>query len=220
MHWACLIFLVLFFFQPGLVSSQEVTLLSDDFDRANNSLVGNGWQEFEQVGAAVEISGNRLHFADSSDLALRPMVMHGFSEVVTGILQWEFQFDWTRTGGEKVYSVYMQLGDGSQMSDQSLDAGVGVNLLWGRIGGVDELLGYRRGGTVTALTGMSGLVTVRVRADLDQFTYDVEVDGTVVQLQIPFDTAAALNTVRFFTDAVNEANFSGRAFDALIITGQ
>ena len=220
MRWASSAFLFLFFFIPGLAPSQEVTLLIDDFNRADSAVVGNGWLEFEQARAAVEISGDRLYFADSSRRALRPMVIHGFPEVVSGIVQWEFQFDWARTGQDKNYSVLMQLGDGLQMSDQSMDVGVGVNLLWSRIGGVDELLGYRQGGAVATLTGMSGLATVRVRADLDQFTYEVEVDGTIVQSQIPFDSTVALNTVRFFTDGVNDTNFAGQAFDALNITGQ
>jgi hypothetical protein len=37
----------------------------------------------------------------------------------------------------------------------------------------------------------------------------------LVQAQIPFDNAVALDTVRFFTDGLNELNFSGKAFDTL-----
>jgi hypothetical protein len=81
------------------------------------------------------------------------------------------------------------------------------------------MLGYSRSGTTTALKQVVGLATVRVNVNLDTLAYDVFVDGAPVRSGIAFDVPVALNTVRFFTDAVNELNFSGRAFDSLSVSG-
>ena len=143
----------------------------------------------------------------------RPMLSHSFARVTSGKLVWEFDFDWARIGSEKDYRVFMQLGDGAVMVDTDQDLGVGVNLVWTRIDGVHESLGYRQGGGVTALTTLSGLARVSVVVDLDQYTYEVAIDGTVVQSQVAFDHLVEVDTVRFFVDAMGDANFAGRSFD-------
>ncbi|RPI62384.1 MAG: hypothetical protein EHM50_04090, partial [Lysobacterales bacterium] len=196
----------------------QETLFADAFDRANNATVGNGWVETEATGAAVGINTGRLMFLDTSDVVRRPIVVHALPETTTGVVVWEFQFDWRRTGNESAYFVYMQLGDGTRMSNESIDAGVAVNLVWTRIGAVDQQLAYRRAGAVTGLRTLSGIATLRVSANLDQSTYDVAVDGAVVRSQVPFDSRVPLSAVRLFTDALNEAHFAGRSFDMLRIT--
>ena len=60
---------------------------------------------------------------------------------------------------------------------------------------------------------MSGAATVKIVADLDSRTYDLYIIGTLIQTLVPFDNLVNLDTVRYFTDALNEANFSGQAFD-------
>src|SRR5690606_25946733 len=52
------------------------------------------------------------------------------------------------------------------------------------------------------------------------FTYDVYVDGALARAGIPFDVPVTLDTVRFFTDVLNEQNFSGRSFDSMTLAGQ
>jgi hypothetical protein len=66
--------------------------------------------------------------------------------VAGGTLVWEFDFDWSRTGSESRYGLHMQLGDGSLMSDDEEDSGVGVNLVWTRTGFTHETLNYRQAG--------------------------------------------------------------------------
>jgi VCBS repeat-containing protein len=199
---------------------QQAVLFTDTFSRANSGVVGNGWIENETAGAVVSLADGRLTFVDTSDVALRPMVRHGFAGVSAGSLTWEFELDWTRVRSETGYAVYMQLGDGGQMSADAPHAGVGVNLVWSRIGTQDQMLGYRRSGATSALRQASGLRLVRVHVDLDRFAYDVYVDGVLTRAAIPFDVPVALNTVRFFTDVLNETNFSGRSFDSVTISGQ
>ena len=188
-------------------------LLSDDFNRPNSSTVGQDWVEVEQSGASVSISGNTLYFGDTSDATNRPLVRRSFAAVSTGTVVWQFDFDWTRSGSENTYRLFMQLGDGAQMSDGDQDAGVGVNLIWTQIGGAHESLGHRASGTNTALVQVSGTATVKIVADLAAHTYDVYIDGALIQSLVPFDNLVSLDTVRFFTDALNEKNFSGQAFD-------
>jgi CubicO group peptidase (beta-lactamase class C family) len=92
-----------------------------------------------------------------------------------------------------------------------------VNLVWGRIGGLDETLGYRRAGATTALTPVAGRATVRVEIDVGASAYNVYVDHKHVESRIPLETPLTFDTVRFFSDGVNEAAFSGRSFDSVTI---
>jgi hypothetical protein len=195
----------------------QVMLLNDDFERADSDILGNGWNELEAVDTQVGIRGGSLVFIDTSDAVNRPTVSHTFQKVSAGLLTWRYQFDWARTGEEGTYNLFMQLGDSALMSENDQDGGVGINLVWSAIGASHEILAYRRGGAENGLLPLSGTATIEVVADLDQWTYDVSVNGVLVQAQIPFDNAVGLDTVRFFTDGLNELNFSGKGFDNLEI---
>ncbi|GAF81462.1 unnamed protein product, partial [marine sediment metagenome] len=173
-------------------------LFSDPFDRPDSDTVENGWSEVEQSGAAVSILNGKLYVSDASDRANRPMVTHLFAEATSGKLVWEFDFDWARAGDEGTYRLFMQLGDSSLMTSSSQDDGVGVNLIWTRIDGVHQSLGYRQSGVVTSLTELSGAHHVTVEVDLDLSTYSVAIDGSVVLSDIALDNAVNLDTVRFF----------------------
>jgi hypothetical protein len=192
-------------------------LFSDSFSRATSASVGNGWLEAEAAGAAVVLDGTRLSFADTSDAVLRPLVTHRFPEVAAGYLEWEFELDWTKIGTDDAHAVHMQLGNGAQMNASSATAGVGINLVWGRVGGVDQTLGYQRAGATTALMPLTGRATIRVRVDLAALAYDVYVDGQRVGSPIPLETAIVFDTMRFFTDGVDEVAFSGRTFDTVSV---
>jgi hypothetical protein len=196
----------------------EVPLLfSDSLSRATSPSVGNGWVEVEAAGAAVVLDGTRLSFADTSEAVMRPLATHNFPEVASGYLEWEFELDWTKIGTDDAYAVHMQLGNGAQMNAASPTAGVGVNLVWGRVGGVDQTLGYRRAGATTGLTPLAGRAAIRVRVDLGALAYEVYVDGQRVGSQIPLEASVAFDTMRFFTDGVNEPAFSGRSFDSITV---
>jgi hypothetical protein len=197
---------------------EEVILFSENFDRPYNSVVGNGWLETEESGATVGIGNNQLAFMTMDDHANRPMVTHSFQKVSSGKLVWEFEFNWVRTGSERDYRVFMQLGDGALMSNVDQGVGVGVNMVWTRFNGIDETLCYREGGGVSALTVLSGTANVTVEVDLDQYTYEVAIDGSVVGSQVPFDNLVGLDTVRFFVDTIGDENFSGRSFDSVVLS--
>jgi hypothetical protein len=179
--------------------------------------VGNGWVEVETAGAVVVLDGTRLSFADTSDAVMRPLARHSFNEVTSGYLDWEFELDWTKTGTDDAHAVHMQLGNGAQMTASSATAGVGINLVWGRIGGADQTLGYRRAGATTALMPLSGRATVLVRVDIAALTYEVHVNDQRVGSPIPLEASVTFDTMRFFTDGVNETAFSGRSFDSIVV---
>ncbi|HEU0021059.1 MAG TPA: hypothetical protein VFR55_05215, partial [Dehalococcoidia bacterium] len=122
---------------------------------------------------------------------------------------------------EGTYRFLMQLGDSAVMSDTSQSGGAGVNLIWTSISGVHQTLGYTKTGVNTPLTVISSgphTPHISVTADLDAKRYSVAVNGTSVGTGILFDAnVASLDTVRFLTDGVNEANFSGRTFDNVLV---
>jgi hypothetical protein len=199
------------------VSGPDV-VLNDSFDRPDSSVVGLGWIELEEAGAAVSISDGKLFFPDSSDRPNRPLVKRAFSSFSAGLLPWDFDFDWTRTGEEGTYRIMMQLGDSAEMNDASQDNGVGVNIIWTRLGGNHERLGYRDGTGDHNLEPLSGGEHITVAADLNLHTYSVKVGAGPVHDGIPFNADVPLNQVRFFTDRLNEEHFSGRTFDNVIVT--
>jgi hypothetical protein len=194
-------------------------LFSDHFDRADSSGVGNGWVEVETSGAQVGIQGDRLCFLDTSDVANRPLVSHSFQVVDKGDLVWQFDFDWKRTGTEKAYRHFMQLGQSELMSAASPNAGVGINLVWTALNSAQETLAYQRGSVDTSLATVSGSAVILVTASLDTYTYQVVVNGAVVGSNLPFDNNVSLDTVRYLTDGLNEVYFSGRCYDNVSITG-
>jgi hypothetical protein len=104
------------------------------------------------------------------------------------------------------------------MNDGSQDAGAGVNLVWTNINGTNQTLGRRKAGIDTALAVINGPTHVSVAADLDTQTYSVAINGSVVGAGIAFDANGPLDMLRFLTDNLNEANFSGRTIDNVIIT--
>ncbi|MCP5094985.1 MAG: PKD domain-containing protein, partial [Chloroflexi bacterium] len=194
------------------------TLFSDDFNRANSTIVGNGWLEIEDSGTAVDILDNQLCFTESSNEPNSPIVTHSFAPTTSGELTFSFDFDWQRTGTDRAYRVFMQLGDGSLMNENSWDDGVGVNVLWSAISRVHETLGYRQGGSNHSLTTVSGTAHIEITANLDTNTFDITVDGTLVGTSLPFDNLVAFDTVRFFSDRMLDSDFAGRCFDNVSIT--
>jgi hypothetical protein len=200
-------------------------LLEDDFNRPNSSNVGTGWVEVGQTGGNVAINNNQLFFEDTSNILLRPLVRRSFSQPVSsGTIQWDFDFNWTRDADDPGYELWMQLGDSTLMvnpiSGPTSFAGVGVGLRWS---GPDQNLAARQNGTTSSLGPISGPTHLSVTIDLDTQTFSVAIDGVVVASGLDFDnpgTVTTLDTVRFFTNNLNEVNFSGRTFDNLLVTAE
>jgi hypothetical protein len=122
----------------------------------------------------------------------------------------------------------MQLGDSALLVDPSSRSnqfnGVGVNLRWGGFGDVDQRLVARQDASMggpTPLIVISGPTHVSVTVNLATRTYSVTIDGVVVGSGLNFDnlgSVSKLDTVRFWTNDLNESSFSGRTFDNVIIS--
>ena len=200
-----------------LPQASEALLFSDTFDRPDSSSIGNGWTEVEAAGAQVGIQSNQLCFLDTSDVANRPIAQAAFQQVNSGELLWNFHFDWIRDAQEGTYRVFMQLGDQAQIGDDNQNAGIAVNLVWTRLNDVHQMLGYRYAGVDTALDAVSGPTNFSILVNLDSQTYQVSLDGGIIQSGIPFDNPVDINTIRFFSDVLNDIYFSGRCIDNVSI---
>jgi hypothetical protein len=198
-------------------ANAPVTLLLDTFEGPDSATVGNGWIELEDPGAEVRIQDNRLVFLSTVDTTNRPMLRKTFSRTTSGQLIWDFEFDWSRSSKKGSYRLFMQLGDSAVMNPSSADAGVGVNMIWGKLSGRNRL-SYRLGGTDTALAQVSGPMSIRVVVDLDQANYDILVNGIEIGALIPLDGALALDSIRLFTDSVKLDEGFGGTFDTIELT--
>jgi hypothetical protein len=213
-------------------TTSSSALLEDSFDRPDSAVVGGDWLEVEGQEATVSIANGKLFFDNTSDAPLRPLIRKSFAPVSAGTLRWSFDFDWAKTATDGGYELWMQLGDSSQMLNPTDGgnqfAGVGVNLRWGAFDNTDQNLVARQDASMggpEALTAISGPTQVSVTVDLGDRTYSVAVDGTEVGSGLNFDDSGTVNkldTVRFFTNNLIEASFSGRTFDnvAVVVPGQ
>jgi hypothetical protein len=201
----------------------QTVIFEDDFNRSDSSTVGNGWTESQPGTTNSEILSNALHFV-SNDVANGPIVQHTFTAQSSGYLTWSFKFNWDRIGSENDYELWMQLGDSATMvpPGTSDSTGVAVNLKWGGTNhGLDyhEGFGYVSGGgaSTTTLSLVSGSADIEVYVDLGSNTYDLVIDSSVVATSLPFDNDVDIDTVRIYTNVVNDSNFSGESFDDISI---
>lgn len=206
------------------LAQAQTTLFSDDFNRADSSTVGNGWTETETGGTNAKILGNEL-WLDTSDQNNSPIIQHSFSEVTSGVVTFSFEMNWNRSGNENDYELWIQLGDSDAMvaPGTSNSTGVGVNLKWaGTNHGMSnhEGFGYvsNNGGSTTQVAVVSGSTDIEIVATLSSHTYDIKIDSATVATAVPFDNNVPLDTIRIYTDVLNQNNFDQRRFDDISIT--
>lgn len=197
--------------------------LFDDFDRPDNQTVGNGWSEVESSSTA-EIASSMLRFTPRDDVK-RPIVYRTMA-ALAGRFRWKFLIDWTRSGVENSYWIYMQLGDSSSMDptqtgepisadSPSSHTGTGVDLIWYRgAGQTHQVLSYIDGGAIQAdVATISGSHTIEIIGDTSAETYDINVDGGPVELSgAGMNVTSLLDEIRFMTHGTNYVNFSSRNF--------
>jgi len=197
--------------------------LFDDFDRPDSATVGNGWTEAESSSTA-EIASGMLRFTPRDD-PKRPMVYQTLS-TLTGEFRWKILFDWTRSGAENGYWIYMQLGDSSSLDHTqtaepiSADSptshtGTGVDLVWYRgTGQTHQVLSYFDEGAIQAdVATISGSHTIEVTGDTTMGTFDINVDGGPVEISgAGMNVTSVLDEIRLMTHATNYVNFSSRNF--------
>ena len=216
--------------------AQGVLLFEDNFNRANNTVVGNGWVEIDSdPSAEAQILNNRLDF-DAVDDLYQPLVSHTFTKQSSGNIKCTYIFNFERTGNEGTYEVRIQLGDSALMVSPatSVNTGVAVNLIWGSPNrGLTntEGFGYDQGGSITEIGVVSGDAgpnsggdaTIEIIANLDANTFDLTitgpglVSGTGSAFGVAFDNNVDIDAVRIFLDNVNQANFGDLEIDDMRI---
>lgn len=219
-------FLVLMIFTNS--TTQAGVIFSDDFNRPDSDTVGAGWTVLEDGSTDIDIFNNSLHFdVTTGSLENRPMAYHTFSTVSSGTLYWTFDFSWSANPDYfdvlNDYKIYMQLGDSSSMTydinDPELDEGIGVNLVWGDILGIDEYLAYINGG-YTGLALMSGSNNIEVLVDLDADIFSLKIDSFTANGLPLAGGILSIDTVRFYTYGTNPTSlyFNPRSFDNVLIS--
>lgn len=209
---------------PAQAAVTSTVLFADNFARPAGGLVGNGWTEVEtgSAGNNLEIEGSRLD-VDSDDGVFLPRAQRTFAPLSSGVIAWSFVFNWAEQT-EDNYELFMQLGDSAALADpvSNPSAGVGVDLRWSGTTtpqATSELFGYVQAGTRTTIERVSGEVTVRVVADLDAGTYDVDIDpgdGTVEATGVQLGSDR-LDSIRLMTNGLNSSRVTGHSFDAMSV---
>ncbi len=81
-----------------------------------------------------------------------------------------------------------------------------------------EGFGFEEAGAVTESQVVSGRAVIGTRIDINAGTYDLEIDGAIVDNDINFSASPAeLSMVRFMTWHVNTFRFSGRRFEYVLV---
>jgi len=211
-------------------TASAVTLFTDNFNRADSSTLGtpsgggSAWTETETAPDDAKISSNTLVF-DTNTKANSPIIQNTLTSESSGILEWSFEFNWKRVGGD-VFEVWMQLGNsGTMVSPGTSDnTGVAINLKWaGTTNGMDnkEGFGFVNGTTTTQVEVVSGTTDIKVTANLDNNTYSLDIDpsdGTVEATGVSFDNNVSIDAIRIYADLIKPEQISPRAFDDIVIT--
>jgi hypothetical protein len=180
--------------------------------------VGNNWIEVEDISQTI-IANGKLVF-EAHDDAFSPLIYNAFPSQISGVITWTFDLNFKRTGPETTYAFWMQLGEGSQMSEASpTESGIAINLKWGGPNQgltTHEGLAYVINGSVSQIATVSGEQQVIVQIDLDSQTYIVTVGGQVTE-SVPFENIVPIDTVRFFADGLNQDNFASSEIGNVLI---
>lgn len=202
------------------VTEQLSHLVFDDFNQIDSNTVGSQWTEVESSSEGARRSAGAL-LLTPEDQTMMPQVKTNFPLQTSGIVEWRFDMNWSRTAGESVYELLMQLGDG--MVDIDEHQGVAVALRWGDNNGgftSEEGFGYvlPNGGDVQ-VAQTSGISSVSVIVNLDTKRYSISVDGDNVASDVPFRTSVGgISQMRFVADQINRFHFSGMTFDNVKLT--
>lgn len=200
-------------------ANSGTTLFEDDFNRPNSSTLDNGWIETETSSAKASIGTKRLLFATADD-AYAPVLSRSFAKQTSGLVEWTYDFDWSRNSAENTYEILMQLGDNETMGSAQSGEGIAANIKWSGVAfGMEtqEGLGYVTGsGASVQVAQVSGQATIQVRANLNTNTFSLDInpdDGIVEAENIPFAHDVDIDNIRLFANSLTSGKFSGRAFD-------
>lgn len=223
--------------KPSPEDISDFIIFSDDFNRSDNFVVGNGWSETENMENFIQVENEYLSFgADNSQNS--PIVSNTFPLQDSGIIVWEFTWDFSRIGPEHNYEIWLQLGNDlhSMPIGMSETLGVAVNLKSGGtsngftnpegFGVIDDSGILNEIGILSGAGGLNpgGPVNFQIIMDLDSKIFDIALTGPgvignteIVQSGFSFSENVNINSIRFFLDSVNEDNFGNMNLDSVQI---
>ncbi len=201
----------------GIVSG---SVLIDDFDRANSTTVGNGWNEVETGSAFAQITGSDYLSLDD----LNPVYVHqaisGYDNTLTNntnIVTWYVSASWGTTldgafGASQDNWAYVIAASDTNFES----AGNGYAIVGSFPAGTVALVRYTGGlkGTLTSITTQSsssaaGSITIRVDFDPTDDTWDLNTSPYSSNQLTNLD--ADPRALSAGTDNVTDATYTGTA---------
>lgn len=175
---ASAVILLLLLLAPARASAQE---LVDDFNRADNNVVGGGWTETESSAVGARVNGNRLSLARTAAANGRQYVTMttpgGYSTTLNAngcLMTWAFSFRQSENEGE--LSGFDSGDDGVAVvlagSNANLTTGTGYAVVLGESGNTDRLRLVRYNG---GLDADGNLTNVIATGNFDNEYLDVRV---------------------------------------------
>jgi hypothetical protein len=206
-----------------------IVLLDDDFNRANNSTVGNNWTEYEPTSkkrSEAQIQDNQL-FLDSNGATIEPCVSHTFANVTENYLDWSFVYNFEYEHSNDLnYEFNFELGDnlecGSTQSgtsviriaQKSTDGGYWNDLLIQ--GSLDD--------ATNTYININGTTNIKVLADNSTGIFDVFLsednlfEGYSNVTGIFYDNEIDINSIRIYTHSMKQNGWLTKNVDDISIT--
>ncbi|MCZ2809579.1 MAG: hypothetical protein O2V44_09520, partial [Candidatus Bathyarchaeota archaeon] len=197
-------------------NGSNIYFFEDLFNRANSSTVGTGWIEYDGIVGSgtsdARILNNKINLA-SANAEYDTQAYHLLGGL-TNRSVCEFEWDFSRTGAETTYSMWMQLGKYSLMSNTSNTAGPSVYLDWTGIGAArgpgasaHEMLRVWNGSSVTEIGVLSGSHVIKLDMDLTAGTFTIHIDGNNNGTYAVYQKLSSYDCIRFVFEQATLANF-------------
>jgi len=199
-------------------------LFEDDFERADNLIIGNGWSEYdEDIDSWSEIKSGIVEFTSKNNLK-SPCLYHTFTESVEDNLVWGIDYDGDEQN-DGAYFVRIDLGDGLTC-DTPEQGGVISHRLTHASKNAEPLKNWLWTGEskynssfVDLIAEVNGFVNISVIMDKIDGTFDVGISGagftqgnsTLYNLSWKDDVS--IDSFRITLQKVNTNNFNSMNID-------
>jgi hypothetical protein len=204
-------------------NGDNVYFFEDLFNRADSSTVGVGWMEYDGIVGSgtsnARILNNKLNLLSAN--AVYDTQAYYMLVGLSNRSIWEFEWNFSRTGAETTYSMWMQLGKYSLMSNASNTVGASVYLDWtgtgaarGPAASAHEMLRVWNGGSVTEIGVLTGSHLIKLDMDLTAGSFTVYVDGNNKGTYAVYQKLSSYDCIRFVFEQATPANFGSYDVDS------
>jgi hypothetical protein len=203
-------------------NGSNVYFFEDLFNRADSSTLGLGWKEYDGIiGTGTSDAGilnNNLNLR-SANQGYDTQAYHLFNGL-TNRSVWEFGWNYKRNGSDSIYSMWMQLGKYSLMSNVSNTAGASIYMDWTGTGAArgagasaHETLRAWNGGSVTEIGVLSGNHDIKLDLDLTNGNYTAYIDGKNNGTFNVYQKLSSYDCIRFVFEQATVSNFESYSHD-------